>query len=217
MIRILVVEDEPAISDMLRMALLKAGYEVQCVFDGMSAADILETTYFDLILLDVMLPGVDGFSLMEFVHSIHIPVIFLTAKDSVEDRVKGLRMGAEDYVVKPFSVLELLARIEVILRRYDKSGDKLLFDDLTIDTRAMVVHKGDKTIPLTAKEYALLLLFVRNPGIVLSRQMLYEQVWGGNYPEGTRTLDLHIQRMRRKVGWQGRLISVPKYGYRLEE
>lgn len=217
MIRILVVEDEPAISDMLRMALLKAGYEVQCVFDGMSAADILETTYFDLILLDVMLPGVDGFSLMEFVHSIHIPVIFLTAKDSVEDRVKGLRMGAEDYVVKPFSVLELLARIEVILRRYDKSGDKLLFDDLTIDTRAMIVHKGDKTILLTAKEYALLLLFVRNPGIVLGRQMLYEQVWGGNYPEGTRTLDLHIQRMRRKVGWQGRLISVPKYGYRLEE
>lgn len=217
MIRILVVEDEPAISDMLRMALLKAGYEVRCVFDGISAADILETTYFDLILLDVMLPGVDGFSLMEFVHSIHIPVIFLTAKDSVEDRVKGLRMGAEDYVVKPFSVLELLARIEVILRRYDKSGDKLIFDDLTIDTRAMVVRKGDKTIPLTAKEYALLLLFVRNPGIVLSRQMLYEQVWGGNYPEGTRTLDLHIQRMRRKVGWQGRLISVPKYGYRLEE
>lgn len=217
MIRILVVEDEPAISDMLRMALLKAGYEVQCVFDGISAADILETTYFDLILLDVMLPGVDGFSLMEFVHSIHIPVIFLTAKDSVEDRVKGLRMGAEDYVVKPFSVLELLARIEVILRRYDKSGDKLIFDDLTIDTRAMVVRKGNKTIPLTAKEYALLLLFVRNPGIVLGRQMLYEQVWGGNYPEGTRTLDLHIQRMRRKVGWQGRLISVPKYGYRLEE
>lgn len=216
MIQILIVEDEKPISELLRLSLTKAGYHCRCVYDGMDAADILEGETFDLILLDVMLPGLDGFSLMDYIRGLGIPVIFLTAKNSVQDRVKGLRMGAEDYIVKPFAVLELLARVEGVLRRHGKLQTTIQIAGLEINTLSMVVTRDGKEIPLTKKEYDVLLLFARNPGIVLYKSAIYEQVWGGEYPEGTRTVELHIQRMKRKVGWESLVKPVYSIGYRLE-
>ena len=216
MIRVLVVDDEKPISDLIRMSLQKAGYECVCVFDGLSAADALERDRFDLVLLDVMLPGVDGFSLMDYIRPLNVPVIFLTAKNALDDRVKGLKMGAEDYIVKPFEVLELLARVEVVLRRYNKLDEILHVGGLEIDTRSLTVTRQGEDIPLTAKEFELLLLFARNPGVALYRETIYERVWGGDWPSGSRTVDLHVQRLRKKVGWEDRLVALPKVGYRLE-
>jgi len=216
MIKIFIVEDEKPISDLLRMSLTKAGYECRCVFDGMEAADVLETERFDLILLDVMLPGADGFELMEYIRHLDMPVIFITAKNMVEDRVRGLRMGAEDYIVKPFEIIELLARIETVLRRYNKLDRMIEIAGLSIDTRSMVVRRGGEELPLTRKEYELLLLFARNPGTALYRETIYERVWGSDYFGDSRTIDLHVQRVRKKAGWEDKLTSVYKVGYRLE-
>ena len=216
MIQILIVEDEKPISNLIRMSLTRAGYSCTCVYDGNAAADLLEEKPFDLILLDVMLPGVDGFELMDYIRPLGIPVIFITAKNSVTDRVKGLRMGADDYIVKPFEVLELLARVDVVLRRYNKVDCVLEVGDLTIDTRSMQVRRGGEEIPLTKKEYDLLLLFARNPGTAMYRETIYERVWGGDYTGESRTVDLHIQRLRKKVGWEKKLKAISKVGYRLE-
>ena len=216
MIRILIVEDEKAISDLIRMSLHKSGYVCKCAYSGTEAADILERDSFDLILLDIMLPGTNGFELMEYIKPTGTPVIFLTAKNSATDRVRGLRMGAEDYIVKPFEILELLARVDVVLRRYNKTQTQFRFDDLEIDLQAMRVTKAGREISLTPKEYELLLLFARNPGVALYRETIYQRVWNEEFPYGSKTVDLHVQRLRKKVGWEDRLKSVNKVGYRLE-
>ena len=213
---ILIVEDEKPISDLMRLSLYKAGYRTTCAFDGIQAADLLEKTAFDLVLLDVMLPGASGFELMEYLRPMGTPVIFITAKNSLNDRVRGLRMGAEDYIVKPFEVLELLARVDVVLRRYNKTEAVLEIGGLRIDTVAMQVTRGGAPVPLTRKEYEILLLFARNPGVALYRETIYERVWEEEFPYGSRTVDLHIQRLRKKVGWEDRLLAVNKVGYRLE-
>lgn len=216
MIRILIVEDEKPISDLIKLSLGKVGYSCECAYDGMTAADMLDVNSYDLVLLDVMLPNVDGFELMEYIKPLGIPVIFLTAKNSVSDRVRGLKMGAEDYIVKPFEVLELQARVEVVLRRYNKTEKIINVGGLTIDTQAMTVRRGEEEISLTHKEYELLLLFARNPNTALYRETIYERVWGGDYNYGSRTVDLHVQRMRKKLGWENILQAVNKVGYRLE-
>lgn len=216
MIKILIVEDEVPISNLIKLSLTKAGYSCTCAYDGEAAANCLESEVFDLALLDVMLPKVDGFELMEYIKPLGIPVIFITAKNSLDDRVKGLRMGAEDYIVKPFEVMELLARAEVVLRRFQKTSDILEVGGLRIDISSMHVMRGNEEIFLTPKEMELLLLFARNPGVALYRETIYERVWGGEYLYGSRTVDLHIQRMRKKVGWEDKLRSVSKIGYRLE-
>ncbi len=216
MIRILIVDDERPIANLIKMSLTKAGYSCTCVYDGLAAADILERETFDLILLDIMLPGATGFELMDYIRPLEVPVIFLTAKGDIADRVQGLRMGAEDYIVKPFEIVELLARVEVVLRRYNKLASVIEIAGLSIDTRSMRVTRDGEEIPLTNKEYNLLLLFARNPGAALYRETIYERVWGGDYNVGSRTVDLHIQRLRKKVGWEDKLVSVHKVGYRLE-
>ena len=216
MIQILIVDDEKPICDLIQMSLTRAGYRCTCVYDGLAAADILERNVFDLILLDVMLPNADGFELMEYIRPLGIPVIFLTARGSVDDRVRGLRMGAEDYIVKPFEILELLARVDVVLRRYHKTEAVLEVGGLRIDTVAMQVTRGGAAIALTKKEYDLLLLFARNPGVALYRETIYERVWNEEFPYGSRTVDLHIQRLRKKAGWEDCLRAVNKVGYRLE-
>ncbi|MBQ9165663.1 MAG: response regulator transcription factor [Oscillospiraceae bacterium] len=218
MIHILIVEDEKPISDLIRMSLTNAGYHCTCVYDGIAAADLLEggEASFDLVLLDVMLPGADGFELMSYIRPMEIPVIFITAKNAVKDRVKGLRMGAEDYLVKPFEIIELMARVEVVLRRYHKLEHVIEIGGLRIDLRSMQVFQGDNEIVLTPKEYELLLLFARNPHVALYRETIYQRVWGGDYLNTSRTVDLHIQRLRKKVGWEQLLVTVPKVGYRLE-
>lgn len=216
MIHILIVEDEKPISDLLRLSLSKAGYRCTCADDGIAAANLIEKELFDLILLDVMLPGISGFELMDYIRFTGTPVIFITAKNSVNDRVKGLRMGAEDYIVKPFEILELLARVEGVLRRHGKLETILNIGGLTINTLSMTVTRGDEEILLTRKEYDILLLFARNPGIVLYKSTIYERVWGSEYPDSTRTVELHIQRMKKKVGWNDRVKPVYAIGYRLE-
>ena len=216
MIRILIVEDEKPIAELIRLSLRRAGYHCQCVYDGLAAADVLERERFDLVLLDIMLPGVDGFSLLEYIRPTGTPVIFLTAKNAVNDRVRGLRMGAEDYIVKPFEVLELLARVDVVLRRYHKTSDTLDIGGLHIDQQAMQVTRDGAPIALTKKEYDLLLLFARNPGVALYRETIYERVWKEDFPYGSKTIDLHVQRLRKKVGWETKLRAVNKVGYRLE-
>ena len=216
MIRVLIVEDEKPISELIRLSLSKAGYYCLCAYDGAEAANILEKELFDLVLLDVMLPGVSGFELLEYIQPTGTPVIFFTAKNSLDDRVKGLRMGAEDYIVKPFEIMELLARVEVVLRRYQKTEEILQVGDLTIDLRSMQVQRGNETIFLTKKEWDLMLLFVQNPGAALYRETIYERVWGGEYPVGSRVVDLHIQRLRKKIGWEDTLRTVNRVGYRLE-
>lgn len=216
MVRILAVDDEQPIAQLLRLSLARAGYECVCAYDGLEAANLIEKETFDLILLDIMLPVIDGFELMDYIRSTQTPVIFLTAKNAVADRVKGLRMGAEDYIVKPFDVLELLARVENVLRRHGKLQTCLQVGGLEINTLSMQVTRDGEELTLTRKEYELLLLFARNVGVVLSKNTIYERVWGGEYPDNTRTVELHIQRMKKKVGWDDRIKPVYGMGYRLE-
>ena len=216
MIRILAVDDERPIAELLRLSLSRAGYECITAYDGIEAANLIEKESFDLILLDIMLPGIDGFELMDYIRSTGIPVIFLTAKNAVSDRVKGLRMGAEDYMVKPFDILELMARVEGVLRRHGKLQTSIRIGDLSINTLSMQVTRGGEEVLLTRKEYELLLLFARNVGVVLSKNTIYERVWGGEYPDNTRTVELHIQRMKKKLGWDEKLRPVYGIGYRLE-
>lgn len=163
MLHVLIVEDEKPISNLIRMSLTKEGFHCTCAYDGGEAADLLEKNVYDLVLLDVMLPEIDGFELMEYIRPLEIPVIFLTAKSAVADRVKGLRLGAEDYIVKPFDTIELLARIDVVMRRYQKCDMVIEVGGVRIDTASMRVWREDEEISLTKTEYDLLLLFARNP------------------------------------------------------
>ena len=215
MIRICIIEDEKPIANLIRMSLSRSGYQCTCIHDGIEAANLLEQENFDLVLLDIMLPGADGYTLLEYIKTLEIPVIFITAKNDVADRVKGLRLGAEDFFVKPFEIIELFARVVVVLRRYHKLDEILHVAGLTIDTVSMTVQRDDEPIILTNKEYELLLLFARNPNIALYRDTIYERVWGGEYIYGSRTVDLHVQRLRKKAGLE-QLRAIPKVGYRLE-
>ena len=214
--RILVVEDEKSINDLIEMNLTEAGYICECAYDGLQAADILERESFDLVLLDIMLPEVNGYELLDFIKPLGIPVIFITAKGSMEDKVRGLRLGADDYLVKPFEIVELLARVEAVLRRAGKTQYEIEVDDLTIDTRSHTVMRGSKPIQLTAKEFELLLLFIQNKNIALFRETIYERIWGGEYMGDSRTVDLHVQRLRKKLHWEDKIKTIYKVGYRLE-
>lgn len=215
MLKILIVEDEKPISDLIQLNLKKAGYDCTAVYDGKTAADLLEDHTYDLILLDIMLPEINGYELMEYIRPMGIPVIFLTAKASLDDRMRGLTSGAEDYLVKPFEIVELLARINIVLRRYHKTEDILTFKDLTIDVSARSVTRDGQEVELTPKEFDLLLLFVRNVNIILYRDRIYETIWETDWMGDTRTLDLHVQRLRRKLGLKDDLKTVYNTGYRL--
>lgn len=216
MIRILIVDDEKPICDLIDLNLSAAGYYCRSVQDGLSAIDLIERENFDLILLDIMLPGADGFDIMEYIRPLKVPVIFITAKSNVKDKVKGLRLGAEDYLVKPFDVLELTARVEVVLRRFHKTETLLQAGDVTVDLEARKVTKAGKPVVLTNKEYGLLVLFIQNKNVALFKESLYEKVWKDEYFADSRTLELHVQRLRRKMGWEKNLVAVYKVGYRLE-
>lgn len=217
MIRILIVEDERPIANLIDWNLTSYGYSCQKVYDGLAAADLILENSYDLILLDIMLPGVDGYSLLEQIKPTGTPVIFLTAKGSVADRVQGLRAGADDYLVKPFEIVELLARVETVLRRCGKAEQVLRLEpDIEIDPAARVVRKGGQPVALTAKEFDLLVLFVQNKNVALCRDRIFERVWNEEYLGDSRTVDLHVQRMRKKLGLEDRLTAVYKVGYRLE-
>ena len=175
---------------------------------------MLEKNSYDLCLFDIMLPGSNGYELLEYAKSLNMPVIFLSAKGETIDKVKGLRLGADDYITKPFEIIELLARVENVLRRFHKVEQDIRIGDLEINVVARTVKKGGRDINLTCKEFDLLLLFMRNPDRALYREMIYEQVWDSPYMGDSRTVDLHVQRLRRKAGLEQQIESVYKVGYR---
>ena len=216
MVKILIAEDEEPIANLIRMNLKKAGYACECAYDGQEAADRMEEGHYDLLLLDIMLPKINGYELMEYAKSIQLTVIFITAMDSTENKVKGLKMGAEDYLAKPFEIVELLARVEAVLRRCNKIGRMLHILDVDIDLSSRTVMQDNQQILLTLKEYELLLFFARNPNIALYREVIYEQVWEKEYTGDSRTVDLHVQRLKKKLGWDKHICAVYKIGYRLE-
>ena len=216
MVKILIAEDEEPIANLIRMNLKKAGYACECAYDGQEAADRMEEGHYDLLLLDIMLPKINGYELMEYAKSIQLPVIFITAMDSTENKVKGLKMGAEDYLAKRFEIVELLARVEAVLRRCNKIGRMLHILDVDIDLSSRTVMQDNQQILLTLKEYELLLFFARNPNIALYREVIYEQVWEKEYSGDSRTVDLHVQRLKKKLGWDKHICAVYKIGYRLE-
>lgn len=215
--KILVVEDDASIANLVRINLNAEGYECICAFDGKEGADYIEKESFDLILLDIMLPEIDGYELLEYVKPTGTPVIFLTAKDGVNDRIKGLKLGADDYIIKPFQIGELLARVEALLRRCRKVNEKLTFADVEINTESRTVTRNGEPVVLTVKEFDLLVELIQNKNIALYRHRLYEKVWGEDYMGDTRTLDSHIQRLRRKLGWDNYIKTVFRIGYRLED
>lgn len=215
--KVLIVEDDNNIAELLHLYLEKEGFETAVAGDGGKGVELFRSFHPDLVLLDIMLPVMDGWSVLKKIReSEKTPVIMLTAKGETTDKVAGLEGGADDYIVKPFEIVELLARVETVLRRYNKVQNVIELGGLSIDTRSMIVRRGEKEIPLTHKEYDLLLLFVRNVGTALYRETIYERVWGSNFLGDSRTVDLHVQRLRKKVGWEDRIQAVYKVGYRLE-
>ena len=214
--KILIVEDDENIAKMIAAAVSIVGYQYGMCTDGTEAVEMILNAHYDLILLDVMLPGMDGFNIIQKIRNKGTPVIFLTALQNVSDKVKGLQLGAEDYIVKPFEAVELLARIEVVLRRFNKSRKVLKFDNITVDLEKHAVTKGDISVLLTPKEFDVLVLFIQNIDIALTRERLLAAVWGYLYQGESRTVDIHVQQVRKKMGLQNSLITIPKLGYRLE-
>lgn len=215
--KILIVEDDPNISNIIKMNLTLVHYQTEQVYDGMAALEMLERERFDLIILDVMIPKLDGFTLMEKIRPKNIPVIFLTAKTAVFDKVNGLKLGADDYMVKPFDGIELLARIETVLRRYGKEEAEISIDDVRVfPDKRLITLKGEP-VELTPKEFDLLVVLIINKNIALSREQFLDKVWGIDYYGDTRTVDMHIKSLRKKLGFQDRIKTIFKIGYRLED
>lgn len=216
MSNILIVEDNGAIADLICMNLESDGYHCTCARDGLEGMRSLEQGGFDLILLDIMLPELDGYTLLDYIKPTGTPVIFLTAMGAVEDRIRGLKAGADDYLTKPFQVGELLARVEAVLRRRKPDSEQLRLGDVTLRLDSRQVEKNGCPVSLTAKEFDLLAELIQNKNVALHRDRLYEKVWKEPFVGETRTLDSHIQRLRKKLGWEDRIKTIFRIGYRLE-
>lgn len=215
MSKILVAEDELAINKMICMSLNITGYETVSMQDGQEVLDYLAAGQSaDLAIVDIMMPKVDGFALLEPLNKAGIPVIYLTALGDIESKVRGLSGGAEDYMVKPFEMLELLLRIEKILKRTGKSDELIKLDDVILDMKKRAVSKKDEQISLTPMEYDLLCILAKNRNIALGRDKILHEIWGAGFEGETRTVDVHVAALRRKTGLH--IASVPKIGYRLE-
>ena len=215
--KILIVEDEKAISDLIKIELETQGYKCECVEDGEIAANYIEEKNYDLILLDIMLPKIDGNELLEYIKETkEIPTIFITAKSQTEDKIKGLNNGADDYITKPFEIEELIARVQAVLRRYNKVNDIIKIENIEVNIVARIVKKKKKKVELTPKEFDLLVLLIQNRGVALYREIIFEKVWGEEIEFETRTLDLHIQRLRKKLNWKDKIKTIYKIGYMLD-
>jgi DNA-binding response OmpR family regulator len=214
MARILVVEDDHDINELIVRNLKLVGHSYLQAFDGTEAVKAATENNVDLILLDVMLPEMDGFEVMKKIPP--IAVIFLTAKDGLEHKLNGLSLGADDYIVKPFEMLELLARIEVVLRRTQKNETVFNLDGAVVNLTDRTVKVCGEDIDLSPQEFGLLEVLIQNKNIALSRDKLLELAWGYDYMGETRTVDNHIQKLRSKLGWEERIKTIYKLGYRLE-
>ena len=221
--KILIIEDERPINNLIRSTLTADGYSCDCAFDGKEGADLIEQRQYDLILLDLMLPEISGYDLLEYIRSLgniraaQIPVIIISAMGQVQDRIRGLHLGADDYLCKPFQIGELAARVEAVLRRSGHSNEKIRIGDVLISPASRQVWKAGTPVELTVKEFDLLAELARHKNVVLSREKLYETVWQEEYTGETRTLDSHIQKLWKKLGWNGQIKTVFRIGYRLEE
>ena len=215
--RILVIEDEPAINDLLCMNLEVAGYQTTSYLDGKEASEGIAADHdFQCALVDIMLPGKDGYSLLPELNRYGIPVIFLTARADIASKVKGLKEGAEDYIVKPFEMLEVMVRLEKVLERHGNTSGTIQMEDVTIDTDSHTVTKAGQEIYLKPMEYNCLMMFVQNPNKALTREQLLAGLWGIEFEGETRTVDAHVGRIRKKLGWQEKIKTIPRIGYRLE-
>lgn len=221
--KILIIEDERPINNLIRSTLTADGYSCDCAFDGKEGADLIEQRQYDLILLDLMLPEISGYDLLEYIRSlgnmraVQVPVIIISAMGQVQDRIRGLHLGADDYLCKPFQIGELAARVEAVLRRTGHSNEKIQIGDVVISPVSRQVWKSGAPVELTVKEFDLLSELARHKNVVLSREKLYETVWQEEYTGETRTLDSHIQKLRKKLGWNGQIKTVFRIGYRLED
>ncbi len=213
--KILVVEDEENISKLISDTLTLGGYTVEKAFDGEEAVRKLQSNKFDLTILDIMLPKLDGFEIMKKIDDKNMPIIFLSAKNDVATIVKGLSEGGQDYMVKPFEPLELLARVE--LRIGEKTKKVYEYKDIKVNIEERVVYKGSEKISLAPKEYDLFLLLIENIGVALSRDTILDTVWGINTDIETRTVDYHIQQLRKKLDLKNEINTVNKVGYRIEK
>ncbi len=216
MIKILIVEDDPNIAKLIEATVAIGGYEGIVCGDGAEAFEKMEHGNYDLILLDVMLPGMDGFEIVRKRTNKEAPVIFITAKQELTDKVKGLRLGAEDYIVKPFEAMELLARIEVILRRVKRTENTYSYGNIFVNVEEHTCKCGGEEVYLTPKEFEVLVFFIQHKDVAISRDRLLAAVWGFEYEGETRTIDIHIQQLRKKLNLKDRLVTIPKLGYRLE-
>ena len=215
MARVLIVEDEVLINKHITDELTYIGHKCSSAFDGEEALDLINSNTFDLIILDVMLPKISGFELMKYIKK--IPVIFVTAKSDLNDRLNGLDLGADDYIVKPFEMPELLARVRVVLRRTNRSEQFFPLDDLMIDFESQKVFRGEEEIKLTAKEFAVLDMFITNKNCVLTREQILDNVWSYNYEgETTQVIDVYVQHLRKKLGLKNRIKAIYGVGYRFE-
>ena len=214
MANILIVEDEKAINTLIKKNLELVGHTCFSVFDGEAVFDEIEKQSFDLILLDIMLPKLDGFEVVKEIDN--IPIIFLTARNAVCDRVKGLTLGADDYIVKPFDMLELQARVETVLRRFHKADKTFTLGDVKVDLSGQQIYYKDTLIEFSPKEFLLLETLIKNRNIALSREKLLEIAWGYEFAGDTRTVDVHIHSIRKKLNWETVIKTVYKLGYRLE-
>lgn len=216
MIRILIVEDDTNIALMIKTTIELGNYEPTVCHDGIEALELINSGNFDLILLDVMLPGMDGFEIISQKTS-PTPVIFITAKQDVTDRVNGLKLGAEDYIVKPFEAMELLARIEVVLRRFVKEDHTLVYGNIELDTEFHCCKKNGEIVNLTPKEFDLLEFFIKHTDVAITRLQLLSTIWGYEFEGESRTIDIHIQQLRKKLNLKDKLVTIPKLGYRLNK
>ena len=217
MLKILVVEDEVSIANLLKLTLSKEGYTVKIAEDGLVATNIIDKEQFALILLDIMIPKIDGFELIPYIKEKEIPVIFTTAISDINSKLKGFNLGADDYITKPFEIKELLARVRVVLRRNNKLETKYKYKNIEIDYQSRTVKKDGKVVSLTKKEYDLLILLIQNKNVALYREIIYERLWNDEYDKDTRTVDLHIQRIRKKLNLEKEIETIFKIGYRFTE
>lgn len=214
MARILIVEDEKSINTLIKKNLELVGHQCTSVFDGESVFDEIEKQVFDLVLLDIMLPKLDGFQVIKELKD--VPVIFLTARGAVEDRIKGLRLGADDYIVKPFDMMELQARVDSVLRRTLKMENQFCLGDVKVDLAGRQVYFQEQLVDFAPQEFSLIEALIQNRNIALSREKLLDIAWGYDYGGDTRTVDVHIHNIRRKLSWEETIKTVYKLGYRLE-
>jgi Response regulators consisting of a CheY-like receiver domain and a winged-helix DNA-binding domain len=216
--RILIVEDDRGISDIIALNLRYVGYEYKTFENGSDAAAYLEGDHsFDLALLDIMLPGIDGFELFEHMEKYNIPVIYMTAKTDSESEIKGLRDGAEDYIVKPFEVVTLLVRIEKVLARTGRLNRVYRFQDVTVDTGNRTITKCGEEIELPPLEFDVFAILIKNKNRTVSREHILNEIWGENYFGDMRTVDVRVANIRKKLGFNDEIRTISKAGYRLEE